>query len=318
MHQPLFISADQIYGHADYRELVEVLRSGFRSAITAPMRHHHDFPNPPNEKEATLLLMPAWEAGRSLGVKVAAVFPDNSRLGLPAIQATYLLLDGSTGQLNVIIEGKSLTATRTAAASALASDFLSRPDSRTLMMIGAGALAPQLIRAHAAVRPIEQVYVWARNTEAAARLRDNLAGSPFDIQVVQDIPTGMERADIISCATLSPDPLVLGRYLKPGQHIDLVGSYKKNTREADDETVRKAEIFVDTYQGALVETGDLAIPLATGVLERSAVKAELSELCGGQKPGRVSGSAITLFKSVGHASEDLAAANYFYSKIAGK
>ncbi|HMQ63563.1 MAG TPA: ornithine cyclodeaminase family protein [Flavilitoribacter sp.] len=318
MLQPLFITSGQINQNANYRELVEVLRAAFRSDITTPMRHHHDFPNPPNEKDSTLLLMPAWDAGKSLGVKIAGVFPDNGKLGLPAIQATYILLDGRTGELKAIMEGKNLTVTRTAAASALASDYLSRADSGSLFMIGAGALAPHLILAHAAVRPIGQVYVWGRNPASAARLCESLADQPFDIRPVEDIPTGMAMADIISCATLSPDPLVLGRYLKPGQHIDLVGSYKKNTREADDETILNAEIFVDTYQGALVETGDLAIPLATGVLERSAVKAELSELCSGQKPGRVSGSAITLFKSVGHASEDLAAANYFYSKIVRK
>ncbi len=314
MPEPLFIPADQIYGQADFGELVETLRNAFRAHITTPLRHHHDIEDPAGGNDATLLLMPAWQAGERLGVKIATVFPDNLRYKLPAVQAIYVLLDGRTGELKAILEGKSLTVTRTAAASALASGFLSRPDSRTLLMIGTGALAPSLIRAHAAVRPLETVYVWGRRPEAVQAVCDQLQNQPFKVAPAPDIEAAAKKADIISCATLSPAPLVLGRFLHPGQHIDLVGSYKKTTREADDETILKSEIYVDTYQGALVETGDLAIPIATGILDRAGIKAELAELCSATKTGRTSDQAITLFKSVGHASEDLAAANYFYSK----
>lgn len=315
MPEPLFITADQIYEQTDFRELTGVLREAFKTPVTTPLRHHHDIDDPGGGPAATLLLMPAWKAGEHLGVKIAGVFPDNGRYGLPAIQAIYLLLDGRTGELMAILEGKSLTVVRTAAASALASGFLSRPGSRTLLMIGTGALAPHLIRAHAAIRDIESVFVWGRRPEAAQAVCDQLRDEPFEIRPVPDIEAAAKKADIISCATLSPAPLVLGRYLRPGQHIDLVGSYKKNTREADDEALLKSDIFVDTYQGALVETGDLAIPLAGGVIHRDRIKAELAELCTHTGPGRISDERITLFKSVGHASEDLAAARYFYAKI---
>jgi ornithine cyclodeaminase/alanine dehydrogenase-like protein (mu-crystallin family) len=318
-----FINAEQIEQHTDFTELVEVLRRAFRSDLVTPQRHHHQVENPDAGIESTLLLMPCWQPGERLGVKVVSVFPANSKYQLPSIHGIYILMDGKTGAVKCLLDGKALTAKRTAAASALASCFLSKKGSRSLLMIGTGAQAPDLIRAHAAVRPIEEVFVWGRNFEKAKRLvRDDIflknvisgQGKKMAVHAIERKEDVMGEVDIISCATLSESPLVFGEMLRPGQHLDLVGSFKINMREADDETILRSEIYVDTF-GALDETGDLATPIANGILKPEDIRADLARLCRGEKPGRTSEESITLFKSVGHASEDLAAAEYFFHKI---
>lgn len=310
-----FITAEQIEQAAGYPELVEVLRTAFRSEIVTPKRHHHQVANPPSA-EATLLLMPGWEAGQNLGVKVVSVFPENGRQGLPSIHGVYVLMDGKTGQVKCLLDGKALTTKRTAAASALAAEYLSNKADKTLLMVGTGALAPDLIRAHAAVRPISKVFIWGRNFEKARQTADGFQQEKFSVQAVRELKTVIPEADIISCATLSTDPLIPGEALRPGQHLDLVGSFKKNMREADDAAIRRAEIYVDTF-AALDESGDLAIPIQNGIIQADGIRADLSRLCREAHPGRASEAAVTLFKSVGHASEDLAAATYFYHKIFG-
>ncbi len=309
-----FINAEQIEQHTDFTELVEVLRRAFRSDLVTPQRHHHQVENPDAGIESTLLLMPCWQPGERLGVKVVSVFPENSKYQLPSIHGIYILMDGKTGAVKCLLDGKALTAKRTAAASALASGFLSKKDSRSLLMTGTGALAPNLIRAHAAVRPIEEVFVWGRDFRKAKQLAAGFQNEKYAVQALERKEDVMGEVDIISCATLSEPPLVFGEMLRPGQHLDLVGSFKINMREADDETILRSEIYVDTF-GALDETGDLATPIADGILKPEDIRADLARLCRGEKPGRTSEESITLFKSVGHASEDLAAAEYFFHKI---
>lgn len=311
----VFVNQHQLTSLLDFESLIEALKIAFCSDYTVPLRHHHDFSNPLEDKESSLLLMPAWEAGQYLGVKVVTVSPNNSKYHLPAIQGIYILFDAHKGTPLAQIEAKVLTARRTAAASALASGYLSRGNSRSLLMIGTGALAPDLIQAHAAVRPIEVVRVWGRNKVKAQAVVDDLDHGGWDIQAVESIEEGIRMADIISCATLSETPLVLGKWLRPGQHLDMVGAYKPSMREADNEAVRRAQIFVDNYKGALKETGDLVIPMQEGILKRNDIKADLFELCRGQKSGRQNEKEITFFKSVGHALEDLAAAKLVYSRL---
>lgn len=289
--------------------LIDKLHEAFkRFEVHAPMRHHHDYSVPGKERESTLLLMPAWLEGASLGVKMVSVSPFNDQYNLPAIQGLYVLNNAITGETELILDARELTVRRTAAASALASRFLSAKDSRSMLMIGTGALAPHLIMAHRAVRPINKVFVWGRSIEKAEQVcrEVSLPGSSYE--AVSSIEDVIGDVDIISCATLSKTPLIFGEWLKPGQHIDLVGAYRPDMREADDEVVRRADIYVDTYQGALKEAGDLVIPIREGVINREDVKAELKELCNGAKTGRTSDDQITYFKSVGHAMEDLVAA----------
>lgn len=296
--------------------LISKLKEAFSTlSIEVPMRHHHDFPNPEENIDSTLLLMPAWNPGKEAGVKIVTVSPNNGVYNLPSIQGTYIYLDAHKGSVKAILAAKSLTAKRTAAASALASSYLSREDASSLLMIGTGALSVNLILAHASVRPIKDVYVWGRNFEKAEVICEELAHENFNMTPIKEISEVISKVDIISSATLSKTPLVLGKYLKSGQHIDLVGAYRKDMREADDEAIKKSSVFVDTYQGGLKESGDIAIPLKNGIITESDIKADLFELCSVKKQGRHNQQEITFFKSVGHALEDLAAASYYYKKF---
>ena len=316
MENIIQIDNNFIENNTVFTELIKALKYNFSDNSTlVPMRHHHDFPNPEVNTDSTLLLMPAWNPGKSAGVKVVTVSPENGQFGLPSIQGTYIYFDAIKGSIKAILEAKSLTVKRTASASALASSFLSREDSSSLLMIGTGALSINLIKAHAAVRPIKNVFVWGRHFEKAQAICEQLKDADFEIHPIQTIEEKISDVAIVSCATLSKTPLVLGAYLKAGQHIDLVGAYKKDMREADDETISKASVFIDTFQGGLKESGDIVIPLQNGTLKESAIKADLFQLCSNQKVGRTSLKEITVFKSVGHALEDLTAANYYYNKF---
>jgi alanine dehydrogenase len=318
------LSAAEVDANLDDLALIDRLDALFRAGCEMPPRHHHTMaaPNGPGSADATLLLMPAWTAGAAgaagrLGIKVVTVFPDNGARGLPSIYGQYLLLDGATGASLALLDGTMLTKRRTACASGLAARYLSRPNSRRLLMIGTGALAPQLIRVHAKVRPIEEVAIWGRRPEQASALAQELSeslplavGRPISIRAVADRRAAIEAADIVSCATLSRTPLVEGDWLHEGQHIDLVGAYTPQMRESDDRAVWRARVYVDTRAGALKEGGDIVQPLSNGTIDEDDVIADLFELARGQQTGRLPGDAtsITLFKSVGAALEDLAAA----------
>lgn len=310
------ISSEFIEENTNFSALISDIKKYFSSdEVMVPMRHHHDFPNPEVQTDSTLLLMPAWSPSKNAGVKIVTVSPENGQFDLPSIQGTYIYFDAIKGSIKAILEAKNLTVKRTAAASALASSYLSRKDSNSLLMIGTGALSINLIKAHAAVRPITQVYIWGRNFEKAMAVAKELKKEKFSVTAIKNIEEKIADVAIISCATLSKSPLVFGKHLKTGQHIDLVGAYKKDMREADDETITRASVFVDTFQGGLKESGDIVIPLQNGTLKEEDIKADLFQLCSNQKNGRNSTEEITVFKSVGHALEDLAAANYYYNKF---
>ncbi|MDO6428360.1 ornithine cyclodeaminase family protein [Thalassotalea sp. 1_MG-2023] len=304
----LSIDASKVNEALTFPKLVPALEHAFASDVTVPPRLHFDIENPKASRETTLLIMPAWQSGEVAGVKLVTVAPENAAKNLPSIQGSYLLFDVDDGQLIAIMDAPAITAKRTAAASALASSYLSRTDSETLLIIGTGTLASQLIEAHASVRPIKQVKVWGRTLEKAQLICDKVAHLAIDCQAVSDIEGNIADADIISCATLSQSPLIKGEWLVPGQHLDMVGAYRPDMREMDDDCVRRAAIYVDNIESALRETGDLAIPLADGVITLSDIQADLFSLCKKEQVVSRSASQITLFKSVGHALEDLAAA----------
>ena len=306
-----------------YPALVDTLASAFRQGAVQPVRHHHTIERP-DGAASTLLLMPAWQdfhaAGTSeggyAGVKIVTVAPDNNLRGKPAVTGVYLLMDGKTGEPLALIDGQRLTLWRTAAASALAGKYLAREDAAHLLLIGAGALAPYLARAHAAVRPIRKVSIWNRSPERAQALAEELAGEAFRTEVVNRAEDAAREADIVTCITLSQTPVVCGDWLKPGAHVDLVGAFRPNAREADDAAVKRSRVYVDTRRGALKEAGDIVMPIAAGVLKEGDVQGDLFELCRGQARGRQSADEITLFKSVGTAIEDLAAAMLVWKKRA--
>jgi alanine dehydrogenase len=311
-----FIDANGVAAALSYPTLVDTLARAFRVGAHAPLRHHHTMALA-GRPDATLLMMPAWTAsaagaptaGAYMGVKLVTVFPDNGQRGLPAVQGAYLLASAETGVPLALIDGPSLTAWRTAAASALASRALSRPDVSHLLIVGSGALAPYLIRAHASVRPICDVSIWNRtrpNAEALAR--DLQATEPrLNITVADDLEAAVRAADLVSCATISSTPLIHGDWLKPGCHLDLVGAFRPDMRESDDVCVRRANIWVDTRAGGLHEAGDIVMPLNAGVIREADVLGDLYDLARNSAPPR-SANDITLFKSVGASIEDLAAA----------
>ena len=286
--------------------LVEQLRQVFRAGGVVPPRHHHTIPVP-GAPDATLLLMPAWQVGRYLGAKIVTVFPGNAERSLPSVAGTYVLMSGRTGEPLVVIDGRMLTLRRTAAASALAAKYLARQDAHRLLMVGTGALAPHLVLAHAMVRPIREVMIWGRNPDKAERLARNLNSQYFKATAARDLASAVTNADIISCATLSRDPLIEGAWLKPGQHVDLVGGFTPEMREADDAAIDRSRVYVDT-EAAMQEAGDIAQPLKSGLLMEQSIAGTLAELAQGRVPGRSFYNQITLFKSVGTALEDLAAA----------
>lgn len=312
-------SAAEVDGLLAFPPLIDALAEAFRGDMVVPVRHHHAIERP-DAQTAMMLLMPAWTAGASpgfLGTKVVNVFPDNSKRGLPSVHGSYLLMSGDTGVPLAVMDGARLTLWRTAAASALASRFLSRADARRLTMVGAGALAPFLIRAHAAVRPIDSVRIWNHRPERAHALAATLAAEGIEASVAPSLETAVRDADIISCATLSKEPVVRGQWLSPGTHLDLVGAYTPAMRESDDDAVLRARVFVDTFGGALKEAGDIVQPLAAGIVPREHVLADLFALCRGTFSFERKPSDITLFKSVGTAIEDLAAAMLVYRSKAG-
>jgi alanine dehydrogenase len=309
------IDADSAVRALPYDALIEALRSMFRDGCTVPLRHHHGV-EVPGKAEATLLLMPAWTPGGYIGIKMVTVFPSNGEKGLPAIMGQYLLLSGETGEVLAMIDGQTLTARRTAAASALAASYLVREDAATMLMVGAGALAPQLIRAQRAVRPsLREIAIWARDKTKSQALADKMAAETGrNVTAASDLEAVARTADLISCATLSKQPLVRGAWLKPGAHLDLVGAFTPEMRESDDEAVRRARVFVDTREVALKEAGDIVLAVKTGALTPEAIQGDLYDLTRGTATGRETAEEITFFKSVGTALEDLAAAQLAYSR----
>ncbi|MBL1376066.1 ornithine cyclodeaminase family protein [Zobellella iuensis] len=310
------ISAEQVSQGLDWTGLITKIEQTFRDGIQAPPRHHHSINRP--DGEATMLLMPAWEDNGYIGIKMLNVFPQNAAQGLASISGLYLLSDGRTGHPLACIDGNELTRRRTAAASALAARYLARQEADTLLIVGTGQVAPMLIEAHAAVRPIRHVRIWGRNadkTQAMAQQYRHYAQGmrPFEsVEVVTDLATACRTADIVSCATLSTEPLIRGKWLRPGCHLDLVGAFRPDMRESDADCVAGAEVFVDTYAGARGEAGDLHQAIAEGRFNMDDIQADLARLTRGEHPGRADEHSITLFKSVGASLEDLAAAIHLW------
>ena len=299
-------TANWIHSNLDFPTLIKALRDGFRREYLVPDRMHINYDS--GGEENTLLLMPAIATERVMGVKVVNVAPDNARLSLPSIQGIYYLANARTGVPIATFDARAITNWRTAAASALASSYLSRSNASRLLMIGTGGLAPFLIDAHAAIRPMESLTVYGRDYRKAEQLAASKKQSFSESLATEDLAVAAAEADIISVATLSENPLIHGDWLKPGQHIDLVGSFKPNMREADDQVIKKSRIFMDSRSTASKESGDLAIPLKNGIIDESDLLGDLFGLCQGKVEGRQSEKEITLFKSVGHALEDLVAA----------
>ena len=298
---------ENVASSLQYGILIEALRKAFSSKITAPERVQHTIKNK-NGSDATLLLMPAWKIGEHIGIKIVSVFPENTTNNMNAVHANYFLMNANDGKPVAVMDGTELTLRRTACASALAADYLVNKNVDTLLMIGTGNLAPHMIKAHCVVRNYSRILIWGRNEEKAERLALSLNIKDKEILAKNDIKEALNVADVISCATLTQKPLIMGDWIKPGQHLDLVGAFTPDMAEADSKAVAMSKVVVDTYEGALSESGELINALKDGHIKKKHILSDLRELVLEEKDIRTDSNDITLFKSVGTALEDLAAA----------
>lgn len=297
--------------HLPFPALLSALEQMFVEGCEVPLRHNHAIGGATPEESGILLLMPAWQTGKYLGVKTVSIFPGNAAQGLPGLHSVYTLYNARTGVPLAVLDGNTITSRRTAAASALAARWLSRPDAKKLLIVGSGRVARLLPHAYRCVRDIEHIEVWSRNPASAQSLVEELRSQGLPAQHAPDLETAVRHADIVSCATLSTAPLIEGRWLQPGTHLDLIGSFTPAMREADAQCLQRATVFADTTE-ALIKAGDLLSAIDEGAWKAEQLTATLEQLCREQHAGRSSSGQITLFKSVGTALEDLAAASLAY------
>jgi ornithine cyclodeaminase/alanine dehydrogenase-like protein (mu-crystallin family) len=303
-----YFDAAAIRARLPWPRMLAALDAMLKDDVAAPLRTHHAI-EVPGEPAASLLLMPAWRQSRRMGVKLVTVFPGNTQRGERAVGAVYALFDASNGAALALFDGEEITACRTAGASAYAADRLARKDARHLVLVGSGRIAGRLAAAHCFVRPIERVSVWSRTPERAIALVAELERDGMTATAVTDLERAVRAADIVSCATLSTAPIVRGEWLAPGVHLDLVGAFRAGMRETDDAAMARADlVVVDQRTAALAEGGDIVQAIRSGALDEAGIAADLEALARGAHPGRTRADEITVFKSVGFALEDLAAA----------
>lgn len=302
--------------HLGIKPLIEALRAMFVAGCEVPLRHTHRIAGADGSTDAggTLLLMPAWRVGARLGIKAVTIFPGNSALGQPGLHSTYLLFDATTGEPLAQLDGNEITSRRTAAASALAASFLARADAHRLLIAGTGRVAALLAEAMRAVRPITEVQVWNHRPASALALAARLRDAGFDARATEDLAGAASSADIISCATLSTAPLIRAEWLRAGAHLDLIGSFTPQMREADAACFAACRVFIDTDE-ALAKSGDLLQAVAEGTFSADQLQGTLADLCAGRRKGRDDPAQRTLFKSVGSALEDLAAAELVWGAM---
>jgi alanine dehydrogenase len=296
-----------------WKGLIKSIEALFADGASVPARQILSVDNP-GGKDGALLLMPAWKPGETLGVKAVTFFPGNSEHGLSTISAVYLLFDGKTGHIRAVCDGDEITVRRTAATSAAAAKRLARKTVKRLLVVGSGQLAPNMAEAHAAVRKYESIEIYGRSRDKAESVVARLVAAGLPARVSGDLEASVRAADVVSCCTSATQPLIRGEWLKPGVHLDLVGGFKDDMREVDDAAIALASIFVDEKPHALL-AGDLAQPIRSKVIGERAILAEFRDLVLGVHGGRASLDEITLFKSVGHGLEDLAAGRMIASML---
>ncbi|MEM7281126.1 MAG: ornithine cyclodeaminase family protein [Pseudomonadota bacterium] len=306
----LSISAQDIRARLTYPELVAALESTYAEPSMAAHRHLHYLPELGGEDGICMATMPAWGKGHDIGTKIFTYFPENNQRNTPTVQAVVLIFDGKNGKPKAIVDGTELTLWRTASMSALASKLLSRTDASRLLLCGSGALAPHAALAHASIRPIQDIMVWARRRSAAEATAESLRHARPDIHVsvATDLSQAVPQADIVSCQTSAKEPFLRGEWIRPGSHVDLAGSHSPKARECDDETIRMSKVYMDVMQNAETESGDVIIPIQNGVVDRKHILGDLSDLCSKRVDGRTHPDDVTTYKSSGSALADLAAA----------
>lgn len=309
----MFADAATVHRALPYAALIEALREAHRGPApdtahivrTEPGAGDRDGGGEGGENAFVALL--GWQRGRAIAVKMVGVFPGNLALSPPqaSVQGLVAAFDPGTGRPLLVADGEAMTHRKTAADSGLGARLLAREDAEVLLVVGAGGLAPHVMEAHLVARPsIRQVLVWNRTPERAAALAARSAHAGVAVDAVADLDAGVARADVISCVTMSAAPLVKGALLRPGAHLDLVGAYRADMREADDAAMVRGTLFVDT-RANMEGAGDLAQPVAAGLLGWDAVRSDLYGLAQGLHPGRRSAEEVTVFKNVGGGHLDL-------------
>ncbi len=313
----LLITADEVHEVCSYLELVDSLEEFHRNAPADLKDMLLSSVEKDPKSDNHFLVRAAWSGGTALGLKAATIFPDNVEdYGRPAIHAIYALYDGRSGVPVAVIDGTAMTYYKTAADSALGSKYLANPNVSRMAMIGAGAMAPHLIKAHCELHPsIRQVSIWNRTFERAEKLAASLNLNHIEISSSRDIEAAVRNADLVSSATMTTEPIISGEWVSPGTHLDLVGAYRLDMREVDDEAITKSRIFVDSRKTTVGEIGEIEIPLRNGIIRESSVLADLYELCSKKAEGRISEQDVTLFKNGGGGHLDLMTAQYIHSKV---
>lgn len=300
-----YITATEVEHRLDWRVVADALAAGHRgprAKITDQFL---------SRGPDTLLSRAAWIDGVGVGVKSVTVMAGNAGRGLPSVHGALVVFDDATGAVRAVIDSALVTKWKTAADSILGARLLARPDSRRLLILGAGAVAASLIEAYRAEFPGIEVTLWNRSPERARAL-----AAEYGAAVAEDLPAAVAAADIVSSATMSTRPILRGAWLRPGQHLDLIGAYKADMREADDEALLRARIFVDSFDTTLAHIGELKDPLARGVIERADVLGDLADLVTG-RAGRTGPEDITLFKNGGGAHLDLLTGQVILAAAAG-
>lgn len=311
-----FVDAVEVHRLLDWPYAIESLRQAHRGAVPQTGRTVLEQPRP-NGQPNVLIAVSAWQPDAALGVKLVASFPGNiAEHDLPTVNALYVLFDPVTGVPSAVLDGEALIFRKTAADSALGSALLARTDAKTLLMVGAGAIAPYLIEAHRTARSsLERVLIWNRTAERAEALAERLRGDGVDARAVSQLDDALGEADIISAATMAETPLIRGALLRPGAHLDLVGAFRPTMREADDEAVRRARLFCDTMD-CIERSGELGIPLRAGTITRERIEGDLFDLCNEKVPGRRSDADITFYKNGSGGHIDLFIASGLNRRLA--
>jgi ornithine cyclodeaminase/alanine dehydrogenase-like protein (mu-crystallin family) len=308
-----FADAETVEHLLDYPSLIEAIRGAFLHPPATPQRLAIPVAEANQQPGGTVLVMPAFRSAGLLGVKIITVYPKLTDRPGGATRATYVALDAKSGELKGLIDGHALTLRRTAATSLLAAQILANPAPHSVLVIGTGAVAETLANAYTeAVRP-QELLIWGRHEDKAVSLSDRLMQRGIEARAASDLPKALGSADIVSAATLAREPIVLGTYVRPGTHVDLVGGFTPDMREGDDRLISKSRIVADS-EATLLEAGDLAQPLERGLIRREEI-VTLTDVLRGKRRIRQSPSDVTLFKSAGHALEDLAAAELLFQRL---
>ncbi|MDH3632375.1 MAG: ornithine cyclodeaminase [Gammaproteobacteria bacterium] len=311
----LMLDADKILNSISFSTLVDELAAMHREPIGLVDEMLMESTDN-NNSVSHFFIRTGWQPEKAVGAKVITIFPrNNQKQEWPSIQAVYILFEGVNGTPIACLDGTALTWVKTASDSALGSRLLSRENIESMLMIGAGQMAPHLVSAHCEARPsLKQVHVWNRTNDKAQNLCASLADKypQISFTAVTEIEASARKADLICSAIGSTEPIVRGEWLKPGTHVDLIGAYTADMREADDECLRRGSLFVDARETTIHHIGELMIPLASGVISEADVLADFSDLCQQRHPGRQSADEITVFKNGGGGHLDLMCARILH------